>query len=260
MAGLFDLSNRVAVVTGGNSGIGLGIAEALAQHGCAISIWARNAEKNAAAAAKIRSHGARVHTQICDVARREETEAATRATLAAFGRIDGGFANAGIAGGGRTPFIERTDEDWRRVLTVNLDGVFHTFQPLVRHMVERAARGDAFGRLVATSSLASLFGTARNEHYAASKAAVNSLVQAVAVEHARHAITANAILPGWIDTEMTEGLQANERFMANVMPRIPVRRFGRASDFGGIAVYLMSQASAYHTADCLVIDGGYSAF
>jgi NAD(P)-dependent dehydrogenase (short-subunit alcohol dehydrogenase family) len=260
VAGLFDLSNRVAVVTGGNSGIGLGIAEALAQHGCAISIWARNAEKNAAAAAKIRSHGARVHTQICDVASREETEAATRATLAAFGRIDGGFANAGIAGGGRTPFIERTDEDWRRVLTVNLDGVFHTFQPLVRHMVERAARGDAFGRLVATSSLASLFGTARNEHYAASKAAVNSLVQAVAVEHARHAITANAILPGWIDTEMTEGLQANERFMANVMPRIPLRRFGRASDFGGIAVYLMSQASAYHTADCLVIDGGYGAF
>ena len=260
MAGLFDLSNRVAVVTGGNGGIGFGIAEALAQHGCAISIWGRNAEKNALAAAKLRSLGARVHTQICDVANREETEAATDATLAAFGRIDGGFANAGIAGGGRTAFIERTDEEWRRVLTVNLDGVFHTFQPLVRHMVERAAQGDAFGRLVATSSLASLFGTARNEHYAASKAAVNSLVEAVAVEHARHGITANAILPGWIDTEMTEGLQANEKFMANVMPRIPMRRFGRASDFGGIAVYLMSAASAYHTADCIVIDGGYSAF
>ncbi|MGO9005984.1 MAG: SDR family NAD(P)-dependent oxidoreductase [Beijerinckiaceae bacterium] len=260
MAGLFDLSNRVAVVTGGNGGIGLGIAEALAQHGCAISIWGRNAEKNHLAAARIRALGARVHTLVCDVASREQTEAATHATLAAFGRIDGGFANAGIAGGGRTPFIERTDEEWRKVLTVNLDGVFHTFQPLVRHMMERAAQGDAFGRLVATSSLASLFGTARNEHYAASKAAVNSLVEAIAVEHARHGITANAILPGWIDTEMTEGLQANEKFMANVMPRIPVRRFGRPSDFGGIAVYLMSEASAYHTADCIVIDGGYSAF
>jgi NAD(P)-dependent dehydrogenase (short-subunit alcohol dehydrogenase family) len=260
VAGLFDLSNRVAVVTGGNGGIGLGIAEALAQHGCAISIWGRNAEKNAAAAEKIRALGARAHTQVCDVASRDETEAATRATLAALGRIDGGFANAGVGGGGRRSFIERTDEEWRKLMAVNLDGVFHTFQPLVRHMVERAAQGDAFGRLVATSSLASRFGTARNEHYGASKGAVNSLVQAIAVEHARHGITANAILPGWIDTDMTESLQANEKFMANVIPRIPVRRFGGASDFGGIAVYLMSAASAYHTGDCILIDGGYSIF
>jgi NAD(P)-dependent dehydrogenase (short-subunit alcohol dehydrogenase family) len=127
-------------------------------------------------------------------------------------------------------------------------------------MVERAARGDAFGRLVATSSMATLFGTARNEHYAASKAAVNSVIQALAVEHARYGITANAILPGWVDTEMTEGLQANDRFMAAAVPRIPMRRFAKPEDFGGIAVYLMSTASSYHTADCIVIDGGYSAF
>jgi NAD(P)-dependent dehydrogenase (short-subunit alcohol dehydrogenase family) len=260
VVGLFDLSQRVAVVTGGNGGIGLGIAEGLAQHGCAISIWGRNAEKNAQAAAEIRAFGVRVHTQVCNVASREETEQATRATLSALGRIDGAFANAGISSGGGRAFIERTDEDWHKVLTVNLDGVFHTFQPIARHMVERAAQGDAFGRLVATSSMASLFGTARNEHYAASKAAVNSLVRALAVEHARYGITANAILPGWIDTDMTEGVQANEKFMANVVPRIPFRRFGRAKDFAGIAVYLMSNASAYHTADCLVVDGGYSAF
>lgn len=260
MANLFDLSNRVAVITGGNGGIGLGIAEALAEHGCAVSIWGRNAQKNAAAAAQIKGRGARVHTLTCDVASRAETKAATQATLAEFGRIDGVFANAGIAGGGRRSFIERTEEDWHKILTVNLDGVFHTFQPIVRHMVERAGRGDAYGRLVATSSMASLFGTARNEHYAASKAAVNSLVQALAVEQARYGITANSILPGWIDTEMTEGLQANDKFMANVLPRIPVRRFGKPRDFGGIAVYLMSEASAYHTADCIIIDGGYRAF
>jgi NAD(P)-dependent dehydrogenase (short-subunit alcohol dehydrogenase family) len=138
--------------------------------------------------------------------------------------------------------------------------VFHAFQPVVRHMVERAAKGDGFGRLVATSSMASLFGTARNEHYAASKSAINSLIQALAVEHARYGVTANAILPGWIDTEMTEGLQANDKFMTAAVQRIPVRRLGQPKDFGGIGVYLMSQASAYHTGDCIVIDGGYSIF
>ena len=123
---------------------------------------------------------------------------------------------------------------------------------------DRARRSRrSFGRLVATSSLASLFGTARNEHYAATKAAINALCRALAVELARHGVTANAILPGWIKSDMTAGIMANEKFVANVMPRIPVRRFGEPEDFGGIAVYLMSKASSYHTADCFVIDGGY---
>jgi NAD(P)-dependent dehydrogenase (short-subunit alcohol dehydrogenase family) len=260
MANLFDLTGRVAVVTGGNGGIGLAIAEGLAAHGCSIAIWGRNAEKNAAAGKTIAALGVPVHIEHCDVGNRDETERATAATLASFGRIDGIFANAGISSGSGRPFIERSEEEWHKVLSVNLDGVFHTFQPIVRHMVERAGRGDAFGRLVATSSMASQFGTARNEHYASSKAAVNALVRALAVELARYGVTANAILPGWIDTEMTQPVQANEKFMNNVMPRIPVRRFGRPQDFAGIAVYLMSQASAYHTADCIVIDGGYCAF
>jgi NAD(P)-dependent dehydrogenase (short-subunit alcohol dehydrogenase family) len=127
-------------------------------------------------------------------------------------------------------------------------------------MTERAERGDAFGRLIATSSTASIFSTARNEHYAATKAAINALVRALAVELARYGVTANAILPGWIKSEMTAGVMANEKFVANVMPRIPMRRFGAAQDFGGIAVYLASPASSYHTAECFVIDGGYSAF
>jgi NAD(P)-dependent dehydrogenase (short-subunit alcohol dehydrogenase family) len=260
MANLFDLKGRVAVVTGGNGGIGLGIAEALAEHGCSVSIWGRNAEKNAAAEARLQKFGGRVHSIICDVSLREQANRATAATLSEFGRIDGCFANAGVGGAGSIPFVERTDEDWRRMFSVNLDGIFHTYQPILRHMIARAAQGDAFGRLVATSSMAALFGTARNEHYAASKAAINSLIQALAVEHARFGVTANAILPGWIDTEMTEGLQANEKFMASALPRIPQRRFGQPKDFAGIAVYLMSSASAYHTADSIVIDGGYCVF
>jgi NAD(P)-dependent dehydrogenase (short-subunit alcohol dehydrogenase family) len=257
---MFDLTGRVAVVTGGNGGIGLGIAQALASSGCNVSIWGRNADKNQAAAASMAAGPGKVDTRVCDVTSPASVNDAMAATLDAFGRVDGCFANAGIGGGGRKPFIERSEEEWRTMFATNLDGVFHAFQAAARHMTERAEAGDAFGRLVATSSLASLFGTARNEHYAATKAAINALCRALAVELARHGITANAILPGWIRSDMTAGIMANDKFVANVMPRIPVRRFGEPSDFGGIAVYLMSKASSYHTADCFVIDGGYTAF
>jgi NAD(P)-dependent dehydrogenase (short-subunit alcohol dehydrogenase family) len=257
---IFDLSGRVAIVTGGNGGIGLGIAQALATAGCNVSIWGRNADKTMSAAATMADSAGKVDTQVCDVTDTASVKAAMDATLQKFGRVDGCFANAGIGGGGRHAFIDRTEEQWRNMFATNLDGVFHVFQVAARHMTERATAGDAFGRLVATSSLASIFGTARNEHYAATKAAINALVRALAVELARQGVTANAILPGWIKSDMTAGIMANDKFVANVMPRIPVRRFGEPSDFGGIAVYLMSKASSYHTADCFVIDGGYTAF
>ena len=257
---MFDLSGRVAVVTGGNGGIGLGIAQALVSAGCNVSIWGRNADKNKAAAMTLAAGPGKVDTRVCDVTDPASVSDAMKATLDTFGRVDGCFANAGIGGGGRRPFIERTEAEWRTMFATNLDGVFHVFQAAARHMTERADNGDKFGRLVATSSLASLFGTARNEHYAATKAAINALVRALAVELARHGVTANAILPGWIRSEMTAKIMANEKFVHNVMPRIPVRRFGEPGDFGGVAVYLMSGASSYHTADCFVIDGGYTAF
>jgi NAD(P)-dependent dehydrogenase (short-subunit alcohol dehydrogenase family) len=256
----FDLSGRVAVITGGNGGIGLGIAQALALSGCNVSIWGRNVEKNKAAAATMAAGPGKVDTRVCDVADPASMKEAMKATLDTFGRVDGCFANAGIGGGGRRAFIDRTEEEWRTMFATNLDGVFHAFQVAARHMTERSTAGDRFGRLVATSSLASLFGTARNEHYAATKAAINALCRALAVELARHGVTANAILPGWIRSDMTARVLADEKFVGAVMPRIPVRRFGEPSDFGGIAVYLMSNASSYHTADCFVIDGGYTAF
>jgi NAD(P)-dependent dehydrogenase (short-subunit alcohol dehydrogenase family) len=202
----------------------------------------------------------KVDTRICDVSDPASVKQAMKAVLDTFGRLDGCFANAGIGGGGRKPFIERSEEEWRKMFATNLDGVFHVFQAAARHMTERAQGGDAFGRLVATSSLASLFGTARNEHYAGTKAAINALCRALAVELARYGVTANAILPGWIRSDMTARVLADDKFVSAVMPRIPMRRFGEPSDFGGIAVYLMSKASSYHTADCFVIDGGYTAF
>ncbi len=183
---IFDLSGRVAVITGGNGGIGLGIAQALAAAGCNVSIWGRNAEKNSNAAATMAGCAGKVDTRICDVSDAASVNSAMVATLKRFGRVDGCFANAGIGGGGRHAFIDRTEEQWRSMFATNLDGVFHVFQAAARHMTERATAGDPFGRLVATSSLASLFGTARNEHYAATKAAINALVRGRTGASGRH--------------------------------------------------------------------------
>jgi NAD(P)-dependent dehydrogenase (short-subunit alcohol dehydrogenase family) len=123
-------------------------------------------------------------------------------------------------------------------------------------MVERGGGGA----LVGTASLAAIEGAARSEHYAATKGGLISMIRALAVEFARYGVRANAILPGWIETNMTANAIGNEKFAANVLPRIPMRRWGEGGDFGGIAVYLMSSASSYRTGDTFLIDGGYALF
>jgi hypothetical protein len=255
----FDLTGRVAVITGGNGGLGLGMAHALARMGCAVSIWGRNADKNASALAELTPHGAPVAAQICDVTDQGAIDAAMAATLDRFGRVDGMFANAGLGGGG-VSFLDRTPQDWARMTDINVGGVVRCFQTAARHMVERAKAGDPFGRLVATSSVAAIMGAATAEHYGASKAAVMAITRALAVEMARHAITVNAIQPGYAASEMTAGLFASERFVKAVLPRVPMRRFGRPEDYGAIAGYLMSDGSGYHTGQGFVIDGGYTLF
>ncbi|HZY11956.1 MAG TPA: SDR family NAD(P)-dependent oxidoreductase, partial [Beijerinckiaceae bacterium] len=147
MANLFDLGGRVVVITGGNGGIGLGMAEALVRAGASVSIWGRSAEKNEAAKAQLAATGAKVETRQVDVADRAAVQSAFAETLQTFGRVDACFANAGIGGGGRRSFIERTEDEWRRMFSINLDGVFHVFQAAAKHMQERAQAGDAYGRL-----------------------------------------------------------------------------------------------------------------
>src|ERR1700677_2675428 len=151
------------------------------------------------------------------------------------GRIDTVIANAGIGGGARS-FAEFETETYRRVLSVNLDGVFFTFREACKHIVARAGAGDPGGSLVAISSLSAIDGAARNEAYAATKGAVISMIRAIAVEHARYGVRANAILPGWIATHMTARSQESEKFNANVISRVPARRWGEPEDFGGIAI------------------------
>ena len=255
----FDLSGRVALVSGGNGGIGLGMAEALAQAGAAVAIWGTNAEKNAVAERRLSTHGGAVCSWRVDVSDEQAVVAAMTEVAQAFGRIDAVFANAGV-GGSAASFSDFPTETYRKVLSVNLDGVFFTLREACRHMVARAQAGDAGGSLVGVASLAAIEGAARNEAYAATKGAVVSMMKSIAVEHARFGVRANSILPGWIATDMTQGAQDNPAFAEKVIPRVPMRRWGEPSDFGGVAVYLASSASAYHSGDSFVIDGGYSIF
>jgi len=255
----FDLAGKVALVTGGNGGIGLGMAEALAEAGADLCLWGTNAKKNEAAKARLAKAGRTVETLVVDVSDEGAAEAALAETVKRLGRVDACFANAGVTGRAKSMF-DLDGKEWRRVLSVNLDGAFFTLRVAAKHMVARAEKGDPGGRLVGVASLAARSGAARNEHYAATKGGLVSMLKAMAVEFARYGITANAILPGWIETEMTAPTFASEKFAANVLPRIPVRRWGKPADFGGIAVYLASSASAYHTGDEILIDGGYWVF
>lgn len=252
----FDLNDKVVLVTGGNRGIGFGFAQALYEAGAAVAIWGSN-EKNNHDAVERLGNGAKAWT--VNVADEHQVAAAMLDVAAHFGRIDAVFANAGIGGGAKS-FSEFPTETYRRVLSVNLDGVFFTLREAAKHMVQRANAGDPGGSLIGVASLAAIEGAAKNEAYAATKGAVVSMMKSIAVEHARYGIRANSILPGWIATDMTQGAQDNPAFAEKVIPRVPMRRWGEPKDFGGVAVYLASDASSYHSGDSFVIDGGYSIF
>jgi NAD(P)-dependent dehydrogenase (short-subunit alcohol dehydrogenase family) len=254
----FDLTGKVALVTGGNGGIGLGMAEGLAAAGASVAIWGQNPEKNAKAEAALKAYGGEVLVQTVDVNDEAAIVAGVAEVIAKFGRLDFCAANAGVGGG--APFEEMTTEKWRRVTNVNLDAVFWTFREAAKHMVARAKDGDKGGSLVVTSSTSAIHGAPRNQAYAATKGAVLSMVRGLAVEYARYGIRANSILPGWIRSDMTAAAQGSDKFNDQVIRRVPMRRWGDPEDFGGIAVYLASDASRFHTGDSFVIDGGYTIY
>lgn len=252
--GPFDLTGRVAVVTGGNGGIGLAIAHGLARAGAGVCIWGTNDAKNEAAAAELGRWG-RVEAIRCDVTEEDAVASAFARTVDTFGRVDACFANAAV-----TPVPEPIGTfptgEWRRVLGVDLDGAFFTLRAAAAHMVERGAGGS----LVVTSSVAAFHGQPQRHPYAAAKAGVLALVRSLAVELARHGVRANALVPGWIDTAAVQSMFATPKLEDAATRRIPLRRVGRPDELGGIAVYLASDASSYHTGDTIVVDGGYSIF
>ena len=250
----FNLTGKVALVTGGNSGIGLGMAKGLAESGADVCIWGTNIEKNKRSQKELSSIGIKSHAIKCDVSSEDQVETAFQETLDIFGKVDSCFANAGAGGG--APFHEFPTDLWRKVMGINLDGTFFTFRAASKHMIER---GEG-GRLVGTSSTSAIHGAARNEAYASTKGAMLAMVRGLAVEMARYGITANSIIPGWIETAMTSARVGDERFEDRVMKRVPIRRWGTPEDFAGIAVYLASDASSYQTGEEFVVDGGYTRF
>jgi NAD(P)-dependent dehydrogenase (short-subunit alcohol dehydrogenase family) len=255
----FDLSGKVALITGGNGGIGLGMAEGLAAAGAKVAVWGQNPDKNASAEAKLKALGGEVLTQRVDVSDEAAVVAGIAEALDRFGRLDFVAANAGI-GGGAPSFAEFSTEQWRKVTTVNLDAVFWTFREACKHMIARAKDGDPGGSLLVTSSTSAIDGAPRNQAYASTKGGVIAMIRGIAVEHARYGVRANALLPGWIRSDMTAAMQNWDTFTEKVISRVPMRRWGEPEDFGGLAVYLASDSSRFHTGDSFVIDGGYTIF
>jgi len=255
--GLFDLSGKVALITGGNGGIGLGFATGIARQGGSVAIWARNAEKNAAAKAALEAAGAaRVEAYQVDVSSEEQITDGYDRLLADFGRIDCVFANSGGAPRYNSVFDMPTEE-WHKFLDVALHGAFFTLREGARHMVARAEAGEPGGSLVACGSLSLFQGLPGKQNYAASKAGVGAIIRCMAVEFGKYNIRANVVAPGLIMTPMMGGEQ-NEKALADMMgPQIPIQRVGYPEDFEGIGAYLCSDASSFLTGETITIDGGY---
>lgn len=251
---LFDLTGRAAIITGGNGGLGLAMGRGLAKAGANVAIWARNDAKNIAARAALSALGSgEVIALGCDIAEEDDIAAAMVATLEALGRVDICFANAGISGAG-TAIPDLEVEDWDHTMRVNTRGAALVYKHVTRHMIARAKDGDAGGKLIATSSGQSIMGVNRSSDYAASKAALNGLTRAAAFELARHQITANALLFGYYETDITA--KADPRFGEWMAKRIPLRRPGDHDGLEGLAVFFASSHSDYITGQCLPVDGG----
>jgi 2-deoxy-D-gluconate 3-dehydrogenase len=250
--GAFDLTGRVALVTGGNGGIGLGIARGLAKAGASLLIAARNPQKNAAAIAELTALGARCEAIEVDVADEAACRAMPEQAKAAFGRLDVLVNNAGIARGGLPQSISL--DDWNAVLQTNLTAVMVASQaayPLMK------AQGG--GKVINIGSMYSVFGGPFQPAYAASKGAVVQLTKSLAAAWARSNIQVNAILPGWIATDMTDAARTSmPGFSDNIVGRTPAGRWGETGDFEGPAVFLAGPASDFVTGATLAVDGGFS--
>ena len=249
MAGPMDLTGRVALVTGGNGGIGLGMAKGLAEAGAAIVLAGRDRAKAEAALAAL---GGQARFVAADVTDPGACAALVDATLAAFGRLDILVNNAGMSV--RKQPADLTPEEWRRVLATNLDGAFYCARAAYPAM-----RDGGGGKIINIGSMMSLFGASFAAAYGASKGGIVQLTRSLAVAWAPDNIQVNAVLPGWIDTALTRDARAqvsglNERVLA----RTPAGRWGTPDDLSGIAVFLAGSGSDFVTGAAIPVDGGYS--
>jgi 2-deoxy-D-gluconate 3-dehydrogenase len=249
----FDLTGRVALVTGGNGGIGLGMATGLAAAGATVVIAARNREKSLAAVSELERLGAKADFIALDVALPMSCRAAINEAVARHARLDILVNNAGMSI--RKPPETYTVEEWRQVIETNLTGAFVLCQ--AAHPIMERQRG---GKIINIGSMMSIFGGAYAAPYSSSKGAIVQMSKSLATAWARDNIQVNTVLPGWIDTELTRDARAqvpglNERVLA----RTPAGRWGVPDDLAGVAVFLGSAASDFVTGAAIPIDGGYSS-
>ncbi|MED5588966.1 MAG: glucose 1-dehydrogenase [Chloroflexota bacterium] len=250
---LFDLPGKVAVVTGGNGGIGLGIAMGLAGAGANIVIAARSVEKTAQALENIRALGVEAHGITVDVTQEPAIQRIVTSTIDHMGRLDILVNNSGIAV--RAQPQELTAAQWDSVVDVNLRAAFLASKAAYPQMVTAGG-----GKVINVGSMYSIFGSDWGAPYAASKGGLVQLTKSLAVAWAKDNIQVNAVLPGWIVTDLTRGIQdADPNRYDNISRRIPTGRWGEPSELAGAAVFLASTASDYVTGATLAIDGGYSS-
>jgi len=246
----FDLSGRVAVVTGANTGIGQAIAIALAQAGADVALVGRTPAEDTAAA--IRDLGRRALIVSADLSSIEPVQRIVDETVAGLGGLDILVNNAGIIR--RADAVDFTEADWDAVVDTNLKSVFFLCQAAGRHMI---AQGK--GRIINIASMLTFQGGIRVPSYTASKSGIGGLTKLLANEWAKHGLSVNAIAPGYIATNNTAALQADEARNAAILDRIPAGRWGDAADLGGAAVFLASDAAAYVQGHILAVDGGWLA-
>ena len=250
---LFDLTGKVAVVTGGNGGIGLGIAMGLAGAGANIVIAARSVEKTAQALENIRALGVEAHGITVDVTQEPAIQRIVTSTIDHMGRLDILVNNSGIAV--RAQPQELTAAQWDPVVDVNLRAAFLASKAAYAQMVKAGG-----GKVINVGSMYSIFGSDWGAPYAASKGGLVQLTKSLAVAWAKDNIQVNTVLPGWIVTDLTRGIQdADPNRYDNISRRIPTGRWGEPSELAGAAVFLASTASDYVTGATLAIDGGYSS-
>ena len=246
---MFDLTGRVAIVTGGNGGIGLGIAEGLVACGAAVLLAGRNRAKGEAAAAAL---GPRAAFAVADVARKADCERLVADAVARFGRLDILVNNAGTSV--RKPPQDFTEAEWHTVLDTNLTGAFLLAQAAYPHFLRAGG-----GKIVNIASMNAVLGAPHNVPYAASKGGMAAMTRGLATAWAGDNIQVNTILPGWIETEMSAGARAHVAGLAEaVVARTPVGRWGQPRDLAGLAVFLAAPASDWITGTAIPADGGYS--
>lgn len=249
----FDLTGKVALITGANSGLGLAYAEGLAAAGADVVIWGRRADRNEEAADRLRAHGRRVATASVDVSDEAAQRAGFAAALEEMGRLDCVIANAG--GVGMTPVTQMTTEQWDDFQSVAQRGAFLTLREAARHMLARAEAGDPGGSLIATGSLTNFAAVPGLAHYAAAKCAVAGLVRTLAFELGPHGIRANMVCAGLTKTEMVP-FDEEHPLGRDAVTRIPMGRMADPEEMAGVVVYLASDAARYHTGDLITVDGG----